>query len=73
MNKSLYWIICRIAAIILVVITFTPLVMPAGAHRPALWGMPYTLWAGIIVSILLVLLTFIGTRVHPGRKNSKQQ
>ncbi|MDN5211727.1 hypothetical protein QQ020_06685 [Fulvivirgaceae bacterium BMA12] len=73
MNKSLYWIICRIAALMLVVITFTPLVMPAGTHGPALWGMPYTLWTGIIVSILLVLLTFIGTRIHPGRKNSEEQ
>ena len=72
-RQRFYWIFCCIAALVLIVITFTPLVIPAGIHRPDLWGIPYTLWVGIVVSILLVLVTFIGTKVHPGRKNPEEE
>ena len=50
----------------LVIITFTPLVTPPGKFKPFLFGMPYTIWTGIIVSAGLVILTFIGAIVHPG-------
>ena len=72
-QQRLYWTLCCIAALGLIFISFTPLVIPAGVHRPAIWGVPYTLWAGIAVSVLLVLLTFIGTRIHPGRKNPEEE
>jgi len=31
---------------------------------PLVAGMPRTLWAGILIYIGLVLLTFIGTRIY---------
>jgi len=31
-------------------------------------GIPYTLWMGFLVSVLLVIVTWIGTKVHPGRE-----
>ena len=72
-RRSFYWILCCALALILIIISFTPLVIPAGIHKPVLWGIPYTLWVGIAVSILLVLLTFIGTRVHPDRENPEKE
>jgi len=33
--------------------------------EPALLGMPRTLWAGIVVTGLLVLLTYAATHVYP--------
>jgi hypothetical protein len=46
------------------IITFTPLVMPAGKIFPKLFLMPYTLWVSIFITIVLVGLTYIGGRVH---------
>lgn len=63
MRSKRYWIICS-AALILVIITFTPLVIPYGIYKPVLLGLPYSLWAGILISIGLVVLTFVATRVH---------
>ncbi|MEM6843286.1 MAG: hypothetical protein AAF944_17200 [Bacteroidota bacterium] len=67
-NKT-YWYICVAAAVLLSIITFTPLVIPAGVYEPMLFGIPYTLWVTFIIMILFVVITYIGTRVHPGRND----
>jgi len=51
----------------MVILIFTPLVIPVGKSDPFLLGMPYTLWMGILVSLILLGLTIIGSLVHPGR------
>ena len=63
--KTLYWRLCCLAALVLSVLTFTPLVIPEGRHEPMLGGVPLTLWAGVGIAVGLVALTFVGTRVHP--------
>ncbi|MEK6476823.1 hypothetical protein WJR50_04785 [Catalinimonas sp. 4WD22] len=70
-KKMRAWRILIVCAFILTIITFTPLVIPQGVFRPELFGMPYTLWTSILVTILYVVLTFIGTRVHPGKDTDK--
>jgi hypothetical protein len=59
------------AAILLSCITFTPLVMPYGIHRPTLFSLPYTLWTGLILAILLVSLTYLSIRFHPGNEEDE--
>jgi len=49
----------------LCVISFTPLVIPAEKSTPMFLGVPRTLWAGLLVYVAMVVLTWIGTRVHP--------
>jgi len=69
MNDTRKWIwraLCAIA-ILLTLLALSPLVMPKGQHRPELAGLPYTLWMGILVSVLLVAITYLGTLFHPGR------
>ena len=63
-KERLYWRITSAAAVILIVVTFTPLVMAPGKINPKLLSMPYTLWVSILITILLVVLTFIGGRIH---------
>ena len=58
-------------AIILSIITFTPLVMPYGQHEPSLLHLPYTLWTGLIVGLLFVLLTWFSIRIHPGNEEDE--
>ncbi|MEM8965869.1 MAG: hypothetical protein AAF223_00765 [Bacteroidota bacterium] len=67
-NKT-YWYLCVAAVVLLSVITFTPLVIPAGVYEPMLFGLPYTLWVTFLIMILFVVITYIGTRVHPGRND----
>jgi hypothetical protein len=71
-KNNVYWRICYVAAILLSVLSFTSLVIPQGVYKPLLWGIPYTLWTGILVTVGLVLLTYIATRVHPGANQKKK-
>jgi hypothetical protein len=71
-KNNVYWRICNAAAILLSVLSFTSLVIPQGVYKPLLWGIPYTLWTGILVTVVLVLLTYIATRVHPGANQKKK-
>lgn len=67
-NKKLFWRLTCILVVLFTVIAFSPLVIPPGKFEPKLFGMPYTLWMGIGVSLILVVLTFVGTKFHPGDK-----
>lgn len=67
MNRNTVWKICGATVAILVVLTFTPLVTPPHQADPFFLGMPYTLWVGIILSLVLLFLTVLGSLVHPGR------
>jgi len=70
-KNILYWRICCVVAILLSVLSFTSLVIPKGIYKPMLFGIPYTLWTGFLVTVGLVLLTYIATTVHPGANQKK--
>ena len=65
------WRAAVVAATLLSAVTFTPLVTPEGVSDPELFGLPRTLWTGLIVAFALVAITFIGTRVHPGEDDDR--
>ncbi|MCB0668331.1 MAG: hypothetical protein KDC80_21040 [Saprospiraceae bacterium] len=67
MNRSRLWTFCRLAVALIVILIFTPLVIPAHQSDPFLLGMPYSLWMGLLVSFVLLALTILGSLVHPGR------
>ena len=69
-KHNLAWPLCIVGIVALCVVSFTPLVIPAGKSTPVFLGVPRTLWAGILVYAAMVLLTFIGTRVHPEADDS---
>ena len=64
MKQKLYWRITVAIAVLLILATFTPLVMAPGKIDPKLFSMPYTLWMSILITILLVVLTYIGGKIH---------
>ena len=66
MNK-LPWKICCLLTIVISGAAFTSLVIPSNEMNPWFLGMPYTLWSGILVSIALLILVFVGALVHPGK------
>jgi len=59
-KRRFWWAVTVAVAVFLVVISFTPLVMQDGKTEPRLLAMPFTLWVSILITILLVVLTWIG-------------
>lgn len=55
-----------ILVVLLILLAYSPLMLPAGIYKPMLMGLPYTLWTSILITISLVVLTYIGSKVHPG-------
>ncbi len=68
MKKKTPWIACSLGVVVLCVLAFSPIITPPETSAPLLWGIPRTLWAGVLVYVLMVALTLIGTRVHPDIK-----
>jgi len=62
--------IARFCAVALCVLAFTPLVIPAKVPEPWLLDMPRTLWAGLAISLALVILTFITAALHGDQEDS---
>jgi len=46
--------------IALSVLTFTPVILPQNEYMPMLFGLPRTLWTGILIAFLMVVVTFVG-------------
>jgi hypothetical protein len=61
---ELLWKTCRAGVIILSILIFTPLVTPKNIFKPEVFGLPYTLWMGILVYILFVVLILLGIMAH---------
>ncbi len=59
------WYACTAGVILLCALCFTPLVIPAGESQPTLLGLPRSLWLGLLIYSVIVLLTFVALRVHP--------
>ncbi len=72
-KQKLLWKFCQLGVVALSIVTFTPLVIPKNTFRPELFGLPYTLWVGMLLSICFVLLIFIGISVHPGAKKEEEK
>ena len=72
-NKKNYASVITIfLAVIVVIISFTPLVIPSYTFKPQLFGLPYSLWMGLLATLLMVILTYISTRVHPEGRQAKK-
>ena len=39
--------------------------IPSSVSTPTLWGLPRTLWLGLLIYLAIVAVTFVATRVHP--------
>lgn len=69
--KTGYWYLSIALAIVFIIITFTPLVIPRGMYEPFFMKLPRSLWMGILITIFLVILTYIGSKVFPEEEVKK--
>ncbi len=67
------WRICTILVLVLVVLGYTPLMIPHGIYKPMIFGIPYSLWTSILVTVALVVLTYVGSKVHTGRDEGEEE
>jgi len=67
--KPLVWKLCCIGIILLSVLTFTSLVIPAHQFEPTLSGVPYTLWVGITMTAVIMLVNAVGAVFYPGEES----
>lgn len=72
-KKYIPAVITVFLALLIVVVSFTPLVIPANAYHPQIFGLPYSLWMGILVTAALVFLTWVATRIHPGARAQRKK
>ncbi len=63
-KKKNIWYVILASALVLTIITFTPLILSPGKINPTLFSLPYTLWSSMAITILLVILTFLASRVQ---------
>jgi protein-S-isoprenylcysteine O-methyltransferase Ste14 len=67
------WRICTILVLVLVLLGYTPLMIPHGIYKPMIFGIPYSLWTSILVTVALVVLTYMGSKVHPGSDEGEEE
>ena len=70
-NKK-YWTLCVVLVVVLLVLAYTPLMIPNGVYKPMILGIPYTLWTSFLIAVILVALTYIGSKVHPGSDEGEE-
>ena len=64
-NKKLIWKLCVAAVIVIILITYSPLITAEGKYTPSFLHLPYSLWTTIILAMLLVALTYVAGKVLP--------
>ncbi len=64
MNYLNHWRMLVAVMILLLFIEYSPLVLPAGQYKPMLFGIPFSLWLGIIGTALGVFLTYLAAKAH---------
>ncbi len=73
MNKNKrIWKFCVVSVIVIIALTFSPLIIASGKIHPFLFGLPYTLWTGIVLTILLVILTLIAGNALPNDEEGEK-
>ena len=68
-----YFYICTIIVAVLGILAYSPIVLAPGIIEPVLFGLPRTLWAGLLIYIAIVLLTVVAIYVHPDREKIKRE
>jgi hypothetical protein len=53
-----------IAAGLTVIITFSPVILHHGKKDPSLLSLPFSLWGGMMTTVILVLLAYLSSKIR---------
>ena len=73
MRQAKLWKFCLFIMTILTVLALSPLVISQGEFQPIILHLPRTLWAGLIIYILMVVVTLIATRSYNLSNSSSRE
>ncbi|MEM6344740.1 MAG: hypothetical protein AAF927_12695 [Bacteroidota bacterium] len=73
MNRNRLWLLCCTAVLALIAIIYNPWTLSPNKLDPKLFGLPFNLWFGFLAMGLLILLTIIGTWIHPVHEDKEEQ
>ncbi len=71
MKLNNIWKLIVGAVLFCLALQFSPLVLAQNKLEPYILGMPFTLWFGILTTLLLVLLTAVGGYVFSKLKSDE--
>ena len=71
MKLNNIWRLIVGAVLFCLALQFSPLVLAQNKLEPYILGMPFTLWFGIFITLLLVLLTAVGGYVFSRLKSDE--
>ena len=71
MKLNNIWRLIVGAVLFCLALQFSPLVLAQNKLEPYILGMPFTLWFGILITLLLVLLTAVGGYVFSRLKSDE--
>ena len=71
MKLNNIWKLIVGAVLFCLALQFSPLVLAQNKLEPYILGMPFTLWFGIFITLLLVLLTAVGGYVFSKLKSDE--
>lgn len=64
-NKARRWtVVIWIAAGLTVIITFSPIILHPGRKDPSFLSLPYSLWGGMLATVVLVLLAYLSSKIR---------
>ncbi|MEN8202348.1 MAG: hypothetical protein ABFS28_07120 [Bacteroidota bacterium] len=58
------WLLVQLGMLSVSILIFTPVITPKGKFTPELFNLPYTLWTGFFVYLVMVALSLVGIFVH---------
>ena len=68
--KKILWRILVILVLVTGVASFLWIFTP-DRTGPFLWSMPYALWTGILMTVVLVVFTLVGSLIFPHKEDGR--
>lgn len=63
-------LILDLIAIGLVIVTFSPLVIPPNESDPSLFAIPFTLWMSFLISVIFVVLAYLVSLINKEKEHA---
>lgn len=63
-RRKFYFSLLVGLSLLVVILSFSPLILSKNKIEPILFEMPYTLWTSILATLILIIFTFLGGRLR---------
>lgn len=71
-NRKILWRLCVVAVVFITVAIYSPLITKTGKIEPSVLGLPFSLWTSILLTIIVVFLSYLGGLVLPFKEEDEK-